>query len=41
MNKIKNLKRDIHLFKNGEISSAHNLFDYLLVQRFNGSEGVF
>lgn len=41
MNKIKNLKRDIHLFKNGEISSAHNLFDYLPSYKdLMDSEGV-
>ena len=28
-NQITNLKRDIHFFKNGEISSAHNLTEYL------------
>ena len=28
-NKIKNKLRDLHLFENGEISSAHNLSDYL------------
>lgn len=28
-NKISNKLRDIHFFKNGEISSAHNLFDYV------------
>ena len=28
-NKITNSKRDIHFFKNGEISSAHNLIEYI------------
>lgn len=28
-NKISNKLRDIHFFKNGDISSAHNLFNYL------------